>query len=317
MRTEARVDLELSGDSGHTELVGEFPKANRSCGRGLRMHRLGHDKSMDTPALTIRQRIAAEGVHTAPMPDDPSSGADDEIAQRRYADLIRELGDELRGVRGWKRMVAEKLSISPAHLSRVLHGKKRAGLEAMEAAADRLGFDVAYFFDTSSGKRSYREFMEPEPVDMLGEAEATVIQVPGQFARAVRDAQRIALALQKGESPDQSDVHSLAGFVLSLPMVKAAEAVSSLGLEDYAYATWAAMMAQDFLSVWGAGRRLKEVPWPKRTRHTAGPTTVDGEWITYPPDEPGGEPIAERYPPEGHGRRDSKGKPRRADDDES
>lgn len=69
----------------------------------------------------------------------------DEVRARQYRRLIEGLGEEIGRPRGWKQKVAERIGISPSHLSKIMAEERGVGRDLAERAAERLGIHPSYF----------------------------------------------------------------------------------------------------------------------------------------------------------------------------
>ncbi|MEQ9082171.1 MAG: helix-turn-helix transcriptional regulator [Sandaracinaceae bacterium] len=134
--------------------------------------------------------------------------------QERYRQLIEDLATDLGHSHGWKKQVAERLGISPAHLTRVRKRQRKVSLEIARAAAERLGFDIAYFFsDEGLPHTAFRP-------DGLGSQPLQLDFVSPATLRA--EARRVmGLAFADDFRPEEAI--ALARAVRALPWVLAAQ----------------------------------------------------------------------------------------------
>lgn len=137
-----------------------------------------------------------------------------ELLRLRYQQLIEELGAEYGKAHGWKRQVADRLGISPAHLTRIRKGTRNVSLEAAVTAAVRVGFDPAYF---SAGRAdeelSYSDFVpDREPLETMNWITPA----------SLREEARHVLALSFADDFDPNEARSLAAAIRGLSFVREA-----------------------------------------------------------------------------------------------
>ncbi len=67
---------------------------------------------------------------------------------RKYGELIRKIGQDLRFKRGWKANAARLLEVTPSYVSKIVSGAQfRVGPDAIERAVRSLNLDPSYFGD--------------------------------------------------------------------------------------------------------------------------------------------------------------------------
>lgn len=152
-------------------------------------------------------------------------------------------------VRGWKTQLAERLGISPAHLSRVMAGKRRVGGDVLKRAAREFRFDRLYFFTPiDEPEPSYHHFPRPTP-----EQAKALRERPVQQVAAMRQAARQILASTGREEVPRDLILRLARALTQHQAVDSARLIleheDELG--DFGLFVEAASMAVGILTLLG------------------------------------------------------------------
>lgn len=81
----------------------------------------------------------------------------EQVAQR-YLQLIEELGDEMKRVRGWKSEVSRRLGVDQSYISRLIDRERVSiGIDAVEEAVRRLRIRRDFFYDAAK-PRTYHDY---------------------------------------------------------------------------------------------------------------------------------------------------------------
>lgn len=82
------------------------------------------------------------------------------LASRRYLELVAQLSAEEDGRYGWKSRVARRLGAHPSYLSKVIAGEVvGVGLDMCQRAAESLGISQDFFSTERDGTVAYRDFL--------------------------------------------------------------------------------------------------------------------------------------------------------------
>lgn len=105
---------------------------------------LAYYTSGDDPGEYLNNPKAIEvlGRFGEPRPVAPSTP---DVAAEQYRKLVGEIGNILSHRRGWQRVAAANLGVSPSYLSKIVNRTVSAGDEAIRRAMEHLGLSEGYF----------------------------------------------------------------------------------------------------------------------------------------------------------------------------
>lgn len=143
-----------------------------------------------------------------------------ELAQTRFRELLEALGSERSFAHGWKREIADAVGISPSHLSRVMAGERQVSLRVLTRAAERFGFNEAYYATDSGGYPQFPRDERPPDLDRM------ILEVGGSKREAmVRLVAEIMDGWHEHRTVDATAATVLARLVAEHPAVAAAQEV--------------------------------------------------------------------------------------------
>lgn len=133
----------------------------------------------------------------------PDGWTMDDVINHQYRALAEDLGKEYGHAFGWKRQVADRLGIGASHLSRILSGEKRIGVELAQRAAERLRFDFAYFVTYGTTFQEYvseyARLVRNKLTDLDGAARAIMGSAGSGKAVTLELAEELAVRVENSE----------------------------------------------------------------------------------------------------------------------